>query len=156
MFSHWSVARCAAALFIFSSPVGALAQDVQGPRAAVDQFFLGMRMANTTVLREVLAPAVRLAVLNPDGSISAQSMDGFVQAVGASQGAWNEQVYDVEVRVDDALASVWAPYTFYLSGMISHCGVNSIELLRGADGWRITQISDSRRTEGCPDPLGGR
>jgi len=59
------------------------------------------------------------------------------------------------VRVDDTVASVWAPYTFYVNGRLSHCGVNSIELLRGAEGWKITQISDTRRTDGCPDPLGG-
>jgi len=132
------------------------AQAVDGARRAVDQLFLGMRMANTTVLREVLAPDARLAILTPEGTIAPQSMDAFVQAVGASGGAWNEQIYDVEVRVDDTLASVWAPYTFYLNGQISHCGTNSIELLRDGEGWKITQVSDTRRTEACPDPLAGR
>lgn len=132
------------------------AQAVDGARRAVDQLFLGMRMANTTVLREVLAPDARLAILTPEGNIAPQSMDAFVQAVGASGGTWNEQIYDVEVRVDDTLASVWAPYTFYLNGQISHCGTNSIELLRDVGGWKITQVSDTRRTEACPDPLAGR
>jgi hypothetical protein len=40
-------------------------------------------------------------------------------------------------------------------GVISHCGVNSIELLRDAEGWKVTQLSDTRRRDGCPDPLGG-
>ncbi len=44
--------------------------------------------------------------------------------------------------------------TFYRDGEISHCGINSIELLRDADGWKVTQISDTRKREGCPDPLG--
>jgi hypothetical protein len=129
-------------------------QAVDGPRAAVDQLFLGMRMANEAILREVLAPGARFAVLTPEGQIEPQTLDGFVRAVAASAGAWNEQIYDVEVRIDDAMASIWAPYTFYLNGRISHCGVNSIELLEDTDGWKITQISDTRRSEGCPDPLG--
>jgi hypothetical protein len=131
-------------------------QDADGARAAVDQLFLGMRMADERLVREVLASDVRFAVLGPEGQIASQSLDGFVRAIGASAGAWNEQIYDVEVRVDDAMASVWAPYTFYLSGTISHCGINSIELLRDAAGWKITQVSDTRRTEGCPDPMAGR
>lgn len=131
------------------------AQAPEGPRAAVDQLFLGMRMANETILRSVLAPNVRFAVVTPEGVIAEEALDGFIRSVAASAGAWNEQIYDVEVHVDEAMASVWAPYTFYLSGRFSHCGINSIELLRGADGWKITQISDTRRTEGCPDPLGG-
>lgn len=130
-------------------------QVADGPRAAVDQLFLGVRMANETILREVLAPDVRFAVLTPEGQIEPQTLDGFVRAVAASAGAWNEQLYDVEVRIDDAMASIWAPYTFYVNGLISHCGVNSIELLQDTEGWKITQISDTRRSEGCPDPLGG-
>lgn len=53
------------------------------------------------------------------------------------------------------MASAWVPYTFYLDGVITHCGVNSIELLRDQEGWKITQLSDTRR-EGpnCPDPVG--
>jgi hypothetical protein len=132
------------------------AQVPDGPRAAVDQLFLGMRMADAAMVREVLAPDVRFAVLTPEGAIATQGLESFVQALAASQGNWNEQIYDVEVRVDDAVASVWAPYTFYLAGRVSHCGINSMELLRGADGWEITQISDTRRMEGCPDPLRGR
>jgi hypothetical protein len=61
----------------------------------------------------------------------------------------------MEVHVDGSMASAWAPYTFYLSGEISHCGINSIELLKDAEGWKVTQISDTRRTENCPDPRGG-
>jgi len=133
------------------------AQDAMGPRGAVDQLFLGMRMANESILRSVLAPEVRFAVLDGVGGsaqIESQSLDGFISSVAVSRGTWNEQIYDVEVRVDDAMASVWAPYTFYLDERISHCGVNSIELLQDATGWKITQISDTRRTVECPDPLG--
>jgi hypothetical protein len=141
------------------APVEVRAQDASGPRAALDQLFLGMRMGNSAVAREVLAPDVRFAVIEVvDGvtSIESQTLDDFHRSVGVSGGAWNEQIYDVEVQVDDAMASVWAPYTFYLNGRISHCGINSIELLRDDGGWKITQISDTRRTERCPDPLGGR
>jgi len=134
-----------------------VAQDVDGARAAVDQLFLGMRMGNAAVARRVLAADVRFAVLDDSSgaeSVAVETLDQFLRAVDVSAGAWNEQIYDVEVRVDDTIASVWAPYTFYLSGRISHCGVNSIELLRDAEGWKITQITDTQRMEACPDPLG--
>ena len=133
-------------------------QNEAGPREAVDQFFLGMRMANESVLRSVLAPDIRFAILDASAdsaAISTENLDGFIRAVVVSAGAWNEQIYEVETRVDDTVASVWAPYTFYVNGRLSHCGVNSIELLQDAVGWKITQISDTRRTEACPDPVGG-
>jgi hypothetical protein len=164
MFSPRSRAVTFGALLLGASSVTAqpspLAAQLEAqPRAVVDQLFLGMRMGSASMVRQVFAPDVRFAALDhSDGSaqIAAQSVDGFVRAVEVSGGAWNEQIYDVEVRVDDTVASVWAPYTFYLNDRISHCGVNSIELLRGAEGWKITQISDTRRTEACPDPLGAR
>jgi len=133
------------------------AQATDGPLAAVEKLFLGMRMANVSIVRETLAPDVRIAAVAGVGGsarIEAQDIEGFLRSIGVSQGAWNEQIYDVEVRSDDTMASVWAPFTFYLNGRLSHCGVNSIELLQDAEGWKITQISDTRRTAGCPDPLG--
>ncbi|MGH7636563.1 MAG: hypothetical protein ACREOK_02840, partial [Gemmatimonadaceae bacterium] len=66
---------------------------------------------------------------------------------------WDEQIYDVQVRVDGNIAQVWAPYTFYLDKQVRHCGVNAIDLLRDGGGWKVTQIADTRRRDNCPDPL---
>jgi hypothetical protein len=143
----------------FAAPAPALAQDEAGARAAVDQMFEGMRTASPDMVRAVFAQDARFAVLDGrDGPmvVRAQPVDGWINAIGRSGGSWNEQIYDVEVRVDGAMASVWAPYTFYLDGVISHCGINSIELLRDADGWKVTQVSDTRSENDCPDPLGVR
>lgn len=138
------------------APGAVRAQDEEGVLAAVEQLFEGMRTADPDMVRAVIAPDARFAILNAgDGSprIAVQAVDGWVAGIGGSGGSWNEQVYDLEVRVDGTMASVWAPYTFYLDGRISHCGINSIEMLHDAQGWKITQISDTRRREGCPDPL---
>ena len=55
--------------------------------------------------------------------------------------------------MDGGIAHVWAPYTFYLDRQVRHCGVNTIALLKDAEGWKVTQIADTRRRENCPDPL---
>lgn len=128
--------------------------DERDVRAAVEQIFEGMRTANADLVREVMAPAVRFVGVGDDGTVTVQPVDGWLSAIDTSEGRWDEQIYDVEARVDGNMASVWAPFTFYLDGAISHCGINSIELMRDATGWKITQIADTRRTEGCPDPLG--
>jgi hypothetical protein len=140
-----------------SAPTSASGQDEVGARIAVEQLFEGMRTADPDLVRAVLAADARFAVLDGrDGSrtVRAQSVDGWVNAIGASDGNWDEQIYDLDVKVDGAMGSIWAPYTFYLNGQISHCGINSIELLEDADGWKITQISDTRRQSNCPDPHG--
>ena len=140
------------------------------PTGAIQELFRGMRAGDSDAVRSVLAPHARFTVLGMEHgggarggtaaedaavSIKVQSVDPWVEAIGNSEGKWDEQIYDVEVRVDDRMASAWVPYTFYLDGVIKHCGVNSIELLRDQEGWKITQLSDTRR-EGpnCPDPVG--
>ena len=118
-------------LFV-STPTAVHAQDEAGALAAVERIFEGMRTANSEMVTEVFAIDARFAVLSArDGpaAVAVQSVDG-------------------------GMASIWAPYTFYLDGAIRHCGVNSIELLYEAEGWKVTQLSDTRRTENCPDPLG--
>jgi hypothetical protein len=147
----------AAVLAVALSSTALSAQVPSGARAAVDRLFEGMRSADPDMVREVLAPDVRFAMVQGDESpatVGVQTVAGWLDGIGRSQGRWDERIYDVEVRTDADMASVWAPYTFYLDGEISHCGINSIELLRDGEGWKITQISDTRRTEGCPDPLG--
>ncbi len=125
-------------------------------RTAVDRIFEGMRTADADAVRDVLAPDARFAAVSTEGgAVSVQPMTGWLDALAASEGRWEEWIYDVEVRVDDQVASVWAPYTFYLDGAVRHCGINSIELLRDGTGWKVTQISDTRRTGSCPDPRNG-
>lgn len=139
------------------------------PRGAIQELFQGMRTGDSGAVRAVLAPNARFSVLavesaggerganlmaNAPVKIQTQAVDRWVEAIGRSDGRWDEQIYGMEVRVDDRMASAWVPYTFYLDGKVSHCGVNSIELLREQDGWKITQLSDTRRGPcNCPDPL---
>ena len=145
-------------LFVMmAAPSEVAAQDEAGARAAVVQLFDGMRTADPDLVRSVLAADARFAVLderNGPRTVRAQSVDNWVNAIGTSGGSWDEQIYDLDVKVDGTMASIWAPYTFYLDGEISHCGINSIELLLDAEGWKITQISDTRRRTDCPDPHG--
>ena len=125
--------------------------------AAIQQVFDGMRAADPARVAAVFAESARFAVVRSrDGlsEISTSSVAEWIGAIGESGGSWDEQVYDVDIQVDENVASAWVPYTFYLEGLISHCGVNSIELLLNGDNWEITQLSDTRRSEDCPDPLG--
>ena len=157
MMKKGGVVLAAWVMTTMGGPTEAVAQDEAGALAAVEQVFEGMRSSNSAMVRAVFAEAARFAVLderNGPVAIRSQSVEGWLSAIGSSNGSWDERVYDMDARVDGPMASVWAPYTFYLDGAISHCGINSIELLHDADGWKVTQISDTRHTSECPDPLG--
>jgi hypothetical protein len=151
------VAAALAAMMSAGAPAEAqMSHEAHAVQEAVEQIFEGMRTANPALVREVFAPDARFAMVGGDApGVTVQSVEGWLNAIAASERRWDERIYDVAVQVDGVMASAWVPYTFYLDGAVRHCGINSIELLRDDSGWKVTQISDTRRTEGCPDPRGG-
>ena len=134
------------------------AQKSPSETAAVQQtvtaFFDGMRRGDSTAVRRTLAPA---AVFHGFGgkpgqppTLEIESINGFLKAVGTPHSAvWDERVTFERVLIDANLASVWAPYEFYLRGKFSHCGYDSFQLVKLADGWKIAHIIDTRRKEKC-------
>lgn len=130
--------------------------DAHAPLAAVQRMFEGMRSADSAMVRSVFTPGARFAMIdtrNTPTAIRFDTVGGWIAAIATSNRRWDEQIYDVQVRVDGNIAQVWAPYTFYLDKQLRHCGVNAIDLLRDGEGWKVTQIADTRRRENCPDPL---
>jgi opacity protein-like surface antigen len=127
--------------------------DADAVRAAIDGMFDGMRAGDSTMVRAAFHPTMRLqSVGRREGAVVLRedSADAFVRAVGTPHvEVWDERLGDVEVRVDGDLAQAWMPYTFYRGETLSHCGVNAMHLVRTPQGWKITQITDTRRREGC-------
>lgn len=139
-----------------ATPARSQSPDEQAVLATVQKMFDGMRAADSGTVRSVFAPGARFASVDPRATPPAvryDSVGGWIGAIATSARRWDEQIYDVQVRVDGNIAQVWAPYTFYLDKQVRHCGVNAIDLLRDGSGWKVTQLADTRKREGCRDPL---
>jgi hypothetical protein len=63
----------------------------------------------------------------------------------------DERILDYHIQIDGNLASVWTPYRFYVNENFSHCGVNSFQLVKMKEGWKIVYIIDTRRKEPCTE-----
>ncbi|MBW3569819.1 MAG: hypothetical protein KY467_01820 [Gemmatimonadetes bacterium] len=118
-----------------------------------------MRTRDSAAVRAAFTPGARLqtALLRPDGrpELREDSVGAFVRAVGApSDVAWDEQVDSMHVRIDGPLAVATADYTFFAGPRLSHCGINAFQLFRGPDGWKIFQLTDTRRRSGCRAEIG--
>lgn len=124
-------------------------------RAVLDTLFEAMRAGNSAAAQRVFVPGARLQSITPQGdsvAIQTRSAAAFIRAVGQPRDAtWDERTWDVEVRVDGPMATVWAPYVFYLGNERSHCGVNAVDLVRRGGAWRIQQITYTRRSN-CDVP----
>jgi len=145
-------------LALMASAPPALAQKAAPETAAVKQtitaFFEGMRRGDSTAVRRTLAPgAVLHTIVEKPGQptlLQTERVGDFLKAVGTPHAtAWDEQIQFEHVLIDDNLASVWAPYKFYVGTKFSHCGYDSFQLVKLASGWKIAYIIDNRRKERC-------
>ena len=128
--------------------------ETEAVKQVVTAFFDGMRHGDSTAVRRTLAPNVVFhgygGKPGQPATLEIESINGFLKAVGTPHAeVWDERVTFERVLIDAGLASVWAPYEFYLGRKFSHCGYDSFQLVKLADGWKIAHIIDTRRKEKC-------
>ena len=129
-------------------------QEAAEVRAVLQQLFDGLRAKDTARMRATLHPQARLVTpASREGvaTVNLATIDGWLAGIaGATAGPLDERLRNTVVHVDGGLASVWTEYTFYVGERLNHCGVDAFHLVRTADGWRIIDLADTRRREGCP------
>lgn len=115
--------------------------------------FDGMRQSDTSAVRALFLPGAIVQTI-PEKSDSEgvrnQDINALLKAVGKeTPGTLDERIMFDMVKVDGPLASVWTPYLFNYNGSLSHCGVNSFQLVNTRRGWKINYLVDTRRTGEC-------
>jgi hypothetical protein len=123
--------------------------------AAVQKLFDAMSTHDSDAARAVIVPEGRLFSANDDGKVSSQTLEEFAGRFSTAKAQMLERIWNPKVFIRGRIAHVWAEYDFHLNGKFHHCGVDSIALVKSADGWKISDIEDTRETTGCaPSPLG--
>lgn len=127
----------------------------QEVRAVVQRLFDAMRAKDTAAMRALFDPDAKLVGMRPGRAgeppvvqrLTAADFAAFVAR--DTRAPWIERAWDAEVRISGPLATVWAAYDFHFGETFSHCGVDAVQLLRTAQGWRIMSIADTFVREGC-------
>ncbi|MGX5855730.1 nuclear transport factor 2 family protein [Dyadobacter jiangsuensis] len=153
--SHFLTLALLANAFTCAASSATPPSDETDARQVVDKLFTGMRTGDSTAVRSVFTKTAALTSISKNATDSVVthkgSVDGFVKAVGTPhKEQWDERIYDVKISVDGPMAVVWAPYKFYLGEKFSHCGVNVFNLIKTSTGWKINDITDTRRKDACP------
>jgi len=130
------------------------AEELSAVKAPIEKLFDGMRAGDSSMVRAAFLPEAQLQTITKDETgetvIRAQPIDGFLQVIGTPrEEVLDERIWSYDIRVDGPLATVWTPYSFFLGENFSHCGVNAFQLVNTTKGWKISQIIDTRRREGC-------
>ena len=148
------VRRIPTLLLLFS--LSGLLPGQSSPRTTLRQLFDGMRQADTTGMSALFHPAADLHSVSIDEAgrtrVQRGDLTKWMEGIaGAQAGMLDEQLHYTSIRTDGRLATAWTPYTFVLNGEVSHCGTNAFQLVQDGtdDNWRILNIVDTRRREGC-------
>jgi len=125
-----------------------------GVKQSINTMFDAMRKGDSTMLKSVFAKEMVLQSVstNKEGKtmISVDSANDFAKAIGTPhKGIYDERIVYGDIKIDGDLASVWAPYKFYLDDKFSHCGVDVFSLMKTPSGWKIIYIVDTRRKDNC-------
>jgi hypothetical protein len=142
------------ALALSAIPQIGRAQDVDRAAilATVQKVFDAMRTRDTALLSQAFDSTARLVGVRANASsvsLTAPSQFGAGITRAPAGDVWNERIYDPEVKIDGDVAQVWAYNTFHRNTTFSHCGVDAFMLVKVGSAWKITQLADSRRTQGC-------
>jgi hypothetical protein len=123
-------------------------------KASINQLFEGMKKTDTALMRSTFSAdgTLQSAIVTRDGKtrVIQEPIDSFMAAVGRP----HKEIYDERItfdiiKIDGPLAIVWAPYSFYVGDKLSHCGVDSFQLVKIDGKWKIQYIIDTRRRENC-------
>ncbi|WP_268035120.1 nuclear transport factor 2 family protein [Algoriphagus sp. PAP.12] len=135
----------------FSMAQSGADQDV---KAVIMSLFDGMRAKNADQVSNAFIPdAVMQTVISDDKGtrIGSNSVSDFASRIGSTgpEVQLDERILEYQIKVDGDMAAAWTPYEFYVNDKFSHCGVNSFQLVKLPEGWKIVYIIDTRRKEGC-------
>ncbi|KQC01500.1 nuclear transport factor 2 family protein [Pedobacter sp. Hv1] len=123
-------------------------------KVTINRLFEGMRKSDTTMIRSAFAAKNTMETIakNKEGKfvVRTESVNNFIKSMGTPHPEmYDERIVFTKVLIDANLASVWTDYKFYVGDKFSHCGVNSFQLFKGEDGWKIIYIIDTRRKDDC-------
>jgi hypothetical protein len=117
-------------------------------KQVIQNMFQAMLQADTTSLRSCFSDKVifQTIVNKPEGAmINTESINDFIQSIGKQiPNALDERIEFGAIQIDPLMATIWTPYTFYLKGQYSHKGINSFQLVKLKEGWKIQYLIDTR------------
>ena len=116
----------------------------------IETLFNAMKSADSLGVKNAFSGSAIMQTFGKNQEIRTDKVEGFAKQVGASQaGDLDERFTISKILVDGNMASVWVPYQFYYKGNFSHCGVNSFQLAKINNEWKIQYIIDTRRKDNC-------
>lgn len=125
------------------------------PKQLVKNFFDAFHAQDQDRLRSFATDKTKLTSVQRDstGSTVLTTVDysAFILSIAAipETASFEEKIHEYRVEENGLLATVTTPYAFYFNGVLSHCGVNSFQLVKFRNDWKIVNLIDTRSKQDC-------
>lgn len=144
-------------LFVLTFALTSNAQksEAENVKETIIVFFDAFHKQDTTGLKSMAKGNIKMQSIsvNEDGQTILTETDyfQFVQNIGSipKDRTFEEKLLDFSIKVDGNMANAWISYEFWYQEELSHCGVNSFQLMKEDNKWKIIYLGDTRRREGC-------
>lgn len=114
------------------------------------KLFAAMKAKDAAAIRALFIPEGHLVAIDGPRTGAGLSTtriftpEAFAKLISESKASdLTEKMVKTEVELFGDMALVYGRYTFHVGEKFSHCGTNSFNLVRTADGWRIANAAST-------------
>ena len=123
-------------------------------KTVINKMFTGMKNSDTILVKSCFTETAVLQTFGKDKEgktiITTDTPGDFAKIIATiPAGAADEQIVFKDLKIDGPMAAVWTPFKLYFNGKFYSGGVNSFQLVRLNNEWKIQYILDTRRKNNC-------
>ncbi len=135
--------------------ISAQESDKTRVQKTIEAFFDGFHKQDSMLIKQSVSKGIILQTIGnkKDGTTAmrTEEFSRFLKSIVSIPDSVNfeEKLLSFNIQVDGAMANAWTPYEFWYNDSFSHCGVNSFQLFKEVEDWKIIYLIDTRRKKGC-------
>jgi hypothetical protein len=132
---HNGTMRLLVVMLLFALAPFAQTSEEKEILAVIQKTFDGMAVRDGEMIRSTMLPEARLYSVRGQNAPSTTTAEAFANQMAAGKGALLERfIGQPTVSIRGRMAQVWGEYEFLRDGKFSHCGVDSVNLFKTAEG----------------------
>src|SRR5690606_22985308 len=114
----------------------------------IERFFEGFHKQDSILIKSTLYKVVVMQTIGKDSLDKAilkqEKISDFLKSIVSipKTTKFEERILSYYIKIDGEMATAWTSYEFWRNGSFSHCGVNSFQLFKDKEDWKIIYIID--------------
>lgn len=142
-------------LFISILSYSQTTESEKSAKVLIESFFEAFHVQDSTRLKSFAHPNIKMQSVAIDAygntELSTLEYSSFLSSIASipQSTKFEEKLHEFEIKINGMIANVSTPYSFYVNNELSHCGVNTFQLMKTKGEWKIIYLVDTRSKLGC-------